>query len=609
MALSKPKFQPGVNKEGTEYTADGGWFDSDKIRFRSGRPEKIGGWIKYVSQSFLGTCRSIFDWSTNTFTQYLSFGTNLKFYVNEGNSYYDITPIRKTTNPMSNDPFTSGAAGSFTITVTDTAHGAVVDDFVTFSGATGFDGIPAGDLNKEHQITEIINANSYRIVVATACTAGAVSGGGASVVAQYQINVGLDVYVPSTGWGVGPWSSGGWGSSTAITASSQLRLWSQENYGNDLIFNVRGGGIYYWDESAGTSTRGITLSAVSGASDAPVLAMRIMVSENTGQVIAFGVNPIGSSSIDPLLVRWSESDSPVDWTPTSTNDAGGTLLSSGSFIVSVQKTKQEILIFTDASIYSMRYVGSPFVYSFSLVSDNYSSISPGATIEGNGLVYFMDNGGFYVYNGAVQTLPCTVLDYVFSDINLEQSYKIFAASNSEFSEIIWFYPSSSSTEIDRYVSYNYKENLWAIGTMERTAWLDSSIKDYPIGAGKVNGSGYLYQHEIGYDADGSAMTAYIESGSLELDPGQKFMFMSRIIPDFKFKGTTSSNMISLIVKGKDYPLQSLAVKSTSTVGSSTDQVFVRNRMRQTAIRVESTGLGYGWRLGDLRFDLRSDGQR
>ena len=243
------------------------------------------------------------------------------------------------------------------------------------------------------------------------------------------------------------------------------------------------------------------------------------------------------------------------------------------------------------------------------MSDNYSAISPGATIEGNGFVYFMDNGGFYVYNGAVQTLPCTVLDYVFSDINLGQAYKIFAASNAEFSEVIWFYPSSSSEEIDRYVSYNYKENLWAIGTMERTAWLDSSIKDYPIGAGKSNGSGYLYQHEFGYDADGSAMTAYIESGSLELDPGQKFMFMSRVIPDFKFKGTTSSNMISLIVKGKDYPLQNLIVKSTSTVGSSTDQVFVRNRMRQAAVRIESTGLGYGWRLGDLRFDLRSDGQR
>lgn len=609
MALTKPKFQPGVDKEGTEYTADGGWFDSDKIRFRQGRPEKIGGWVKYASQAFLGTCRSLFDWSTNAFTQYLGIGTNLKFYVNEGSNYYDITPIRKTVNPMANNPFTTGTAGSTLVTVTDIGHGALVNDFVTFSSAIGFDGIPAGDLNKEHQIVDVLDADTYTITVSTPCTAGAVSGGGSSVVAVYQINVGLDVYVSSTGWSVGPWSSGGWGSSTAITASSQLRLWTQENYGNDLIFNVRGGGIYYWDESLGTGTRGVTLSSVSGASDAPVNAIQIMVSENTGQVLAFGVNPIGSTGIDPLLIRWSRTDSPVDWTPTSTNDAGGTLLSSGSFIVATIKTKQEILVFTDASIYSMRYVGSPFVYSFSLVSDNYSAISPGAAIEGNGFVYFMDNGGFYAYNGAVQTLPCSVLDYVFSDINLGQAYKIFAASNNEFSEILWFYPSANSMEIDRYVSYNYKENLWAVGTLERTAWLDSSIKDYPIGAGKVNGTGYLYQHEIGYDADGLPMTAYIESGSLELDPGQKFMFMSRIIPDFKFKGTTSSNMISLIVKGKDYPLQSLAVKSTSAVGSSTDQVFVRNRMRQAAIRVESNGLGYGWRLGDLRFDLRTDGQR
>lgn len=609
MALTKPKFQPGVNKEGTEYTADGGWFDSDKVRFRQGRPEKIGGWQKYVNQTFLGTCRSIFDWATNAFTTYLSFGTNLKFYVNEGTSIYDITPIRKTVNPMANNPFTSGAAGSVTVTVTDTAHGAVVGDFVTFSGASGFDGIPAGDLNKEHQITMIINANSYTIVVATPCTTGAVSGGGASVVAAYQINVGLDVYVPSTGWGVGPWGYGAWGSATAVTSSSQLRLWSQDNYGNDLLFNVRGGGVYYWDESSGTGTRGIALSAVSGASDAPSAATQIMVSENAAQVIAFGCNPIGSTAIDPLLVRWCKSDSAIDWTPTSTNDAGGQLLGAGSFIVTAQKTKQEILIFTDAGVYSMRYVGSPFVYSFSLISDYHGCISPNCVADANGLVFFMDEGNFYVYNGAVQTLDCTVLNYVFSDINLIQAYKIFAATNSKFSEVTWYYPSSNSQEVDRYVTYNYKEQIWYIGTLERTAYYDSALKNFPVAAGKVNGAGYLYQHEVGYDADGSPLTAYIESGSLELDPGQSFMFMSRVIPDFKFQGTTSSNMISLVIKGKDYPLQNLNVKSTSTVGSSTDQVFVRNRMRQAAVRVESAGLGYGWRLGDLRFELRTDGQR
>jgi len=334
-----------------------------------------------------------------------------------------------------------------------------------------------------------------------------------------------------------------------------------------------------------------------------------MVSENAAQVIAFGCNPIGSTNIDPLLVRWSESDSAIDWTPTSTNDAGGQLLGSGSYVVTAQKTKQEVLIFTDAGVYSMRYVGSPFVYSFSLVSDYHGCISPNCVADANGLVFFMDEGNFYVYNGAVQTLDCTVLNYVFSDINLGQAYKIFAATNSKFSEVTWYYPSSSSQEVNRYVTYNYKEEIWYIGTMERTAYYDSALKNFPIAAGKVNGSGYLYQHEIGYDADGSPLTAYIESGSLELDPGQKFMFMSRVIPDFKFQGSTSSNMISLVIKGKDYPLQSLNTKSTSTVGSSTDQVFVRNRMRQAAVRVESAGLGYGWRLGDLRFDLRTDGQR
>jgi hypothetical protein len=609
MALIKPKFQPGVDKEGTEYTADSGWFDSDKIRFRSGRPEKIGGWIKYVNSTFLGYCRSLFDWSTNGFTQYLGFGTNLKFYLNRGIEYYDITPIRKTVNPMANNPFQTGVLGSQTLTVTNIGHGAVVNDFVTFSGASGFAGIPADDINKEHQIVEIVNVDVYRIVVSTGCTSASTSGGGAAVVAQYQINVGLNTYVPSTGWGVNPWGFGPWGSPTDITATSQIRLWTQDNYENDLIFNVRAGGIYYWAESSGVNARAVALNAVAGASDAPTSAMRIMVSENTGQLIAFGSNPIGSSAIDPLLVRWSRSDSAVDWTPTSTNDAGGNLLSSGSYIISTQKTKQEILIFTDASIYSMRYVGSPFVYSFSLVSDSYSTISPNAVIEANGMVFFMDDGNFYVYNGAVQTLPCTVLDYVFSSINFGQAYKIFAASNAEFSEIIWFYPSGNAEEVDKYVSYNYKENLWAVGTMERTAWLDSSIKNFPIGAGSYGGLNYLYRHETGYDADDLPMTAYIESGSLEINPGDKFMFMSRLIPDFKFKGTTSSNMINLIIKGKDYPLQTLSVKSTSVIGSSTDQVFVRNRMRQAAVRVESTGSGYGWRLGDIRMEVKSDGQR
>jgi hypothetical protein len=609
MPLTKPKFQPGVNKEGTEYTADGSWFDSDKIRFRQGRPEKIGGWQKYIPSSFLGTCRSIFNWSTNAFTEYLGLGTNLKFYINQGNSYYDITPIRKTVSPMANDPFTSGAAGSTLVTVTDNTHGCVLGDFVTFEDATTFDGIPATDINKEHQIIQIINVNSYVISVDTPCTAGSVSGGGAIVEAQYQINVGLDVYVPSTGWGVNPWGSGGWGSSTPITSSSQLRLWSQDNYANDLIFNVRGGGIYYWQESSGLAARGVALNNVVGATEAPTLAIQIMVSENAGQVLAFGCNPIGGTSIDPLLVRWSKTDSPVEWRPTSTNDAGGQLLSSGSFIVCAQKTKQEVLIFTDAGIYSMRYVGSPFIYSFSLVSDNYTTISPNAVADANGVVFFMDQGGFYSYNGSVQTVDCTVLDYVFSDINLNQAYKVFAATNSTFSEVIWYYPSANSTEIDRYVTYNYKENLWYIGTMERTAYYESPIKNFPIAAGKINGDGYLYRHEIGYDADGSPLTAYIESGSLELDPGQSFMFMSRIIPDFKFKGSTGSNMVNLIIKGKDYPLQNLNIKSNSIVGASTDQVFVRNRMRQAAVRVESDGLGYGWRLGDLRFDLKTDGQR
>jgi hypothetical protein len=609
MPLTKPRFQPGVNKESTEYADESGWFDSDKIRFRQGKPEKIGGWQKYSTEVFLGTCRSIFDWATNAFSIFLSIGTHLKFYVSSGTTYNDITPIRKVVNPMATNPFTSGSAGSTLVTVTDVTHGCVVNDFVTFSGASSFDGIPDTDLNKEHQVVAVINADIYQINVATPCTAGAVSGGGSAVIASYQINVGLDDYVVSGGWGSGPWSLGPWGSATPLTASNQLRLWSQENYGNDLIFNVRGGGIYYWDESLGITTRAVALQDVPNASDAPTLAIQIMVSENNGQVIAFGCNPLGGTEIDPLLVRWSRTDSPIDWTPKSTNDAGGQFISSGSFIITAKKTKQEILIFTDASIYSMRYVGAPFVYSFSLISNYHSCISPNSVADANGLIFFMDEGNFYTYNGVVQTLDCTVLDYVFSDINLSQAYKIFAGTNSPFSEVTWYYPSANSSEVDRYVTYNYKENLWYIGTMQRAYYYESALKNFPLASGCGLCNGYLFRHEVGHDADGQPLYAFIESGSLELDPGQKFMFMSRIIPDFEFKGSLDPNMLNVVIKGKDYPLQQLNVKSNSVIGSSTEQVFVRNRMREAAVRIESNGLGYGWRMGDLRFDLKADGQR
>ena len=618
MPLTKLQFKPGINREGTEYSADAGWYNSDKVRFRKGRPEKIGGWEKYATNTFLGVARSLHDWRAIDGVAYVGVGTTLKFYVNEGANYNDITPIRATTS-AGDVTFAKVANDDATITVTDTSHGAVVNDFVTFSGAASLGGnITANVLNQEYQIASITSANVYTIeakdtdgdeVLANSSDSG---NGGSSVVGAYQINVGLDNYVQGVGWGSGTWSAGTWGSKSSITASDQLRLYSQDNFGDDLIFNAREGGVYHWDESAGTSTRATALSAVSGASDAPTVALQVMMSDVDKHVVAFGVNPISTSTIDPLHVRWSDQESAVDWTPTATNSAGGVTLSTGTTIIGALKTRQEILIWTDEGIHSMRFSGSPFIFQFTVVNEGISLISPKAAANAGGAVYFMDQGGFYVYTGSVQRLPCTVLDYVIGNLNIDQSFKVFAATNVDHNEVTWFYPiGSDNTDNTNYVTYNYLEGLWTVGTMERGAWIEASTKNYPLSSSLITSSdnNYLYIQERGHDEDGSAMTAFIESGDIEMGDGERYMMLSRMIPDFTFSGDTGSASMDVVVKGKDFPLESLTTLSTSTVTSSTEQSFIRARTRSSAIRVESTGTGYGWRLGDLRFDMRPDGRR
>jgi len=615
MALTKIQFSPGVDKEGTEYTADAGWFDSDKIRFRQGRPEKIGGWQKYTENSFLGICRSIFDWASLESIKYIGLGTNLKFYVTQGNAFNDVTPIRSTTS--AGDVTFAAVNGSSTLTVTDTAHGAAVNDFVTFSGAVSLGGnITATVLNQEYQIVSVPDADTYTITAkdasgATVTADGSDSGdGGASVVGAYQINTGLNTYVSGTGWGAGAWGSGTFGSSSSVSAAGQLRLYSQDAFGEDLIFNPRGGGIYYWDESSGTGTRAVNISALSGASDVPTVALRVLVSEDQ-HVIAFGCNPIGSSAIDPLFVRFSDQESAADWTPTATNTAGGVRINSGSQIIGAIKARQEILIWTDVSLHSMRFIGAPFTFQFTRLSADISMISPNAAVNARGVVYFMDRGNFFVYNGAVQPLPCSVKDYVFSNINMDQAFKVFAAENNDFNEVMWFYPvGEGNTEVTNYVAYNYLENLWSVGTLSRGAWSGANTMNYPLASTALDGEpNYLYQHELGYDADGEPMEAYIESGDLELSDGEFFMFIKRIIPDFTFSGDTGGAQTDIIIKGSDFPLETATTLSTSTITSTTKQSFVRNRARHSIVRIESNGSGYGWRLGDLRFDMRQDGRR
>jgi len=626
MPLTKFKFQPGINKEMTDLMDKGGWADGNLVRFRKGLPEKIGGWVKESSNYFLGTGRALLAWVSLASTRYLGLGTTWKYYVQPGDNFDDITPIRLTTS-AGDVTFAKVANGDATITVSDTSHGAVVNDFVTFSGAVSLGGnITATVLNQEYQIATIVDANSYTIeakdsdgstVTANASDTG---NGGSSTLGAYQINVGLDVYVQSTGWGAGSWGDGGWGSSTSSSAINQLRLWSNDAFGEDLLINPRGGGIYYWDLSSGG--RAVNITSLSGSNLAPTAGLQTIVSDVDRHIIVLGADPIvgsaRSGSIDPLLIAFSNQESATDWNPTATNTAGSLRLSSGSQIVAGLRARQEILIWTDVSLYSMQFVGAPFTFGVNLINENVGLISPNGAVNGPDGVYWMARDGFYVYNGAVKRLVCSVLNYVLDDFNSSQAFKVVGFSNREFNEIGWFYPSSSSSEIDRYVCYNYLEGVWSIGELSRTTWLDDGIFEKPRAAGKSNGNNYLYIHEDGDDADGAPMdNVFIESGDIDIDEGNQFGFVSRIIPDVKFLGTNStSGQIDFVLKTRNYPGESLTVNSTSNVTSTTDQNFVRARSRQMVLRVQSDDdadvgvrTGFKWRLGANRFDIRTDGRR
>ena len=611
MPLSRYTFQPGINKEGTSYSNEGGWFDCDKIRFRAGRPEKIGGWAKNVLSTFLGTCRRLHQWVALNGDKFIGLGTNLKLYIKQGSAFYDITPIRSTTS--AGDVTFSATNGDATITVTDSSHGAVVNDFVTFSGAATLGGlITAAVLNQEYQIASIVNANSYTIeakdtdgdeVTANSSDSG---NGGSSVVGAYQLNTGLDSYVSGFGFGSGYWGESDWGGGTS-GFSSQLRLWTIDNFGEDMIANPRGGGLFYWDKSSGVSNRAVNFSALSGAADVPTIASQVIVSETDRHIIALGANTIGTSTQDPMLVRWCNQEDAAVWTPKTTNTAGSLRLSAGSKIIGASRTREEIVIFTDNALYSMQFIGPPFTFSINLITESVSMVSPQASINANNSVYFMDQDNFYVYEGSIQTLPCTVRAYVFDDFNYSQVYKVFATRNAKFNEVTWFYCSSSSNEIDRYVTYNYLDKVWNIGTMDRTAWIDiGSSTIAPLAAGTDN---YLYDQETGSNADGSALTAYIESADFDAGDGNQFMFISRLIPDVYFYGTSDDPAVTYSIKTRNYPLGTLTTATTASVGSSTGVSNVRARARQMRVRVESTDEDNLWRLGDTRFDIRQDGRR
>ena len=619
MPLQKFLFKPGINKEGTAYSNEGGWFDSNLVRFRKGLPEKIGGWVKSVTNSFLGTGRALHAWVALDGTKYLGLGTNLKYYILEGASFNDITPIRSTDENVTTFAATNGSA---VITATDTAHGAVANDFVTISNAVSLGGtITAAVLNQEHQITSIPSPNTYTFTASATANASDSGNGGSATDAAYQINTGINTYVPSTGFGAGTWSAGTWGSITSISFINQLRLWSHDNFGEDLIINPRGGGVFYWDESNGLTTRAVALSSLSGANLPPTVALHVLVSDIDRHVICFGADPLNDSgtartgAIDPMLIAFSDQENAAVWNPLSTNTAGSFRLSSGSAIVGALRSKQEILVWTDIALYSMSFIGQPFTFGLNLINEGVGLISPNGMINTPKGIFWMDKKGFYAYNGAIQEIPCTVQNYVFSDINETQSFQVFSFVNKAFDEVGWFYCSSSSQVINQYVVYNYEENLWTIGSLSRTAWLDEGVFDNPKAVSSSSDTGYVYNHEIGNDNDGSPMTnVFIESSDFDIDPGgEDFQFINRIIPDIKFTGTgaTGSNgqAVNLVLKRRNFPGEDLTTAVTSTCTSNTTKIDTRVRGRQAVLRIESDDDGVGFRVGAMRLDFRPDGRR
>lgn len=740
MPLQKLQFRPGINREGTDYSNEGGWYACDKVRFRSGFPEKIGGWIRLSNDTFLGIARSLWNWVTLNGANLLGVGTNLKYYIELGGEYNDVTPIRVTfTN--SSSPSTANCIsttnGSNVVTINYANYGGDTNDFVTISGATAVGGIPAAEINAEHQIT-YVDLDTFTFTVNSAATSNVAAGGGNAITMAFQVNTGLDVFVVGTGWGAGTWPSyiqttltnpftctspsnvvtvtqtahglsnsdyvvfnsisgnvcgiasapfikavpvtvvnanaytfstvigsntyttsnngptggtvvvstpvapvRGWGAAADVGIGQQLRLWTNDNFGEDLIIAPRGGAIYYWDATTGVSVRAVELSTLASASTVPgtIYTYKDFVPNQTNQVIgsaiqrfviAFGANPYDptnpNTTFDPLLVRWSDQENPFLWVPEATNQSGEYRLNIGSTIISARSTRQEILVWSDSAIYSMQYLGPPYIWGFQLLQDNITIMSPNAAITINNITYWMGTDKFFMYSGRVETLPCAIWQFIFDDINKDQAFQIFAGSNEAYSEVWWFYCSQNSNTVDSYIIYNYLERTWAYGTMDRTAWLDSGLRQYPMAADGVNRR--ILYHEAAVD-DVSGLTpvpieAYIQSSDFDIGDGHNFGFVWRILPDLTFNGSNVNQpKVTMTVRPRRNSGAPYGVADTPEVASTQNytgqrtydvqefdgQVYTRLRARQMAFRITSTELGVAWQLGTPRIDIRNDGRR
>ena len=716
MPLTKLQFRPGINTDITSYSNEGGWTDCDKIRFKLGYPEKIGGWSKLTGSTYLGTARRLHNWTALDGSDFLGVGTHLKYYIEEGGSFNDITPLRGTspfTNALANDPIvTNDTTGTEKqVTINDINHGASEGDFVTIAGADATGGLGTSILNAEHQITTVTDGNNYVITVSTNATSDA-TGGGNSVTATYQINTGLDSQVGGTGWGAGLWGgttagalttqldealdaseteidvdsstnitagdtilieeelitvgtissntlgtgggastrgvSGttaathadntivrlavgnassdddftGWGIAAVSGTTREIRTWSHDNFGEDLIINPRDGAIYLWDKTTGLSTRAVEIGTISGAENTPTVAKQVLVSDIDRHVLCFGTNTYGTDVQDPLMIRWSNQESVINWTISSATTAGSIRLGSGSEFVQAIETKREILVYTDTSLHSLRFIGGDFVFGIQQIASNITIMGPNAAVATEDFVFWMGKDNFYVYAGGTKTLPCTVKDKVFLDFNNEQRDKVVSGVNSEFGEVIWLYPSQSNSlansgtgDIDKYVIYNYNQQIWYYGTLARTAWLDKGIRQFPIAAGTP----FLYNHEFGFDDDGSAMTSFIESGPMDIGDGDKFTLIQKVIPDLTFQGSdsTSSPAATFTIRARNEPglaysntSSGTATRtSTSPVELFTNQINLRARGRSFSLKVDSSATGMKWKLGSPRVSIRPDGRR
>lgn len=622
--LLKLQLRPGINRETTDYGNSGGYYDCNLVRFRNGQPESIGGWTRFTSEVAAGTWRSLFPFSLLDGNRYYAGGTNLKYYIVRGNGLVDITPIRATST-INNNPFAT-AIGTTTVTVTDTAHGAVINDFVTFSGSSGtIGGVPVGEFNAEHQITSIIDANSYTISVTTTATSS-VSGGGASVSAAYQINTGLDTTVLGNGYGTGGYGVFGYGlGSTSSVVTGSLRLWSQDNFGEDIIFNVRDGGIYYKDMSLNVTTRAVNLTSLAGASGVPIVAKQVLVSNNDRHAVAFGCNPVDSVVQDRLLARWAETENLALWTPDTTNTAGSIRFDSGSEFVTAVEATNEILVFTDVALHSFKFIGPPYTFGQTLIGTNISLIGPNAVVSSRSVVYWMETGvRFRVYDGTIHDLPCDVRTYVASILNMSQTQKIVAGANRQFTEVYFHLPVDGEDEVNFYLVCNLEgaTPVWYygyFGSQGRTTWLDAFFENTPL-AGAPDG--YIYAHDTGA-VDGSVMPSikledYLESSVYEIGQGDDFMFISRYIPDFDFTNSSAANPgLTVTLTKRDYPGSpfetGVVTGITRSVAMPVEQYTAKNdirlRARSVQYRVESSVLGTAWAQGVPRVYLDKDGKR